>query len=346
MNKQLEYDLNELCSSCNLFSEINNTSVFVTGSTGLIGSIFIKALLTFNLKNNSNIKVYALCRSESKFKSVFNGFEDKNLIPVYSNVISIDSEVLNFNIDYIVHGAAITISKEMVEHCVETLDVAYLGTKKILEIAKDKNVKSVVYLSSMEVFGTPDSKLPVVTEKDLGYIDILNPRSSYSEGKRICETLCACYSSEYRVPVKIVRLAQTLGAGIDYNDTRVTAMFARSVVEGKNIILKTKGNSKRQVIYTTDAISAILTVLLNGQNGQSYTACNYETFVSIKDTASLICEKIANGKIKLNFDIQEKNNFAPEVIMNLSSEKLEALGWKPTVGLEEAYRKLVKSFEK
>ena len=345
MNKQLESDLNELCSSCTLFSELSESSVFLTGSTGLIGSLFIKALLTFNHKKNSNIKVYALCRSESKFKSVFNGFEDKNLIPVYSDILSITSAVLDFNIDYIVHGAAITVSKEMVEHCVETLDVAYSGTKKILEIAKDKNVKSVVYLSSMEAFGTPDSKLSEVTEKDLGYIDILSPRSSYSEGKRICETLCACYASEYNVPVKIIRLAQTLGAGIDYNDTRVTAMFARSVVENKDIILKTKGNSKRQVIYTTDAVSAILAVLLRGASGQSYTACNHETFVSIKDTASLICEKIAENKIKLLFDIQEKNNFAPEVIMNLSSAKLESLGWKATVGLEEAYRRMIRSFE-
>lgn len=345
MNKQLESDLNELCSSCTLFSELSESSVFVTGSTGLIGSLFIKALLTFNQKNNSNIKVYALCRSKSKFKSVFNDFEDKNLIPIYSDILSINSAVLDFNIDYIVHGAAITVSKEMVEHCVETLDVAYSGTKKILEIAKDKNVKSVVYLSSMEAFGTPDSKLSEVTEKDLGYIDILSPRSSYSEGKRICETLCACYASEYNVPVKIIRLAQTLGAGIDYNDTRVTAMFARSVVENKDIILKTKGNSKRQVIYTTDAVSAILAVLLRGASGQSYTACNHETFVSIKDTASLICEKIAENKIKLLFDIQENNNFAPEVIMNLSSAKLESLGWKATVGLEEAYRRMIRSFK-
>lgn len=344
MNKQLESDLNELCLSCTLFSELSESSVFVTGSTGLIGSIFIKALLTFNLKNNSNIKVYALCRSESKFKTVFAGFENINLVPVYGDILSLDISSINFNIDYIVHGAAITVSKEMVEHCVKTLDTAYVGTKQMLELARIKNVKSMVYLSSMEAFGTPISTLPEVTEKDLGYIDILSPRSSYSEGKRICETLCACYASEYNVPVKIVRLAQTVGAGIDYNDTRVTAMFARSVVEGKDIVLKTKGNSKRQVIYTTDAISAILTVLLSGISGQSYTACNHNTFLSIKDTALLICEKIAKGKIKLVFDMQEKNNFAPEVIMNLSSEKLEALGWKASVGLEEAYKRLILSF--
>ena len=59
----------------------------------------------------------------------------------------------------------------------------------------------------------------------------------------------------------------------------------------------------------------------------------------------MICEKIAENKIKLLFDIQENNNFAPEVIMNLSSAKLESLGWKATVGLEEAYRRMIRSFE-
>ena len=143
----------------------------------------------------------------------------------------------------------------------------------------------------------------------MGYIDILTPRSSYSEGKRICECLCACYASEYDVPVKSARLAQTLGAGIDYTDTRVTAMFARSVVENKDIILKTKGTTKRPIVYTTDAIAGIFTVLKSGNKGESYNIANAETFCSIKDTAKMIAQKIAKDKIKVIFDIQEKNNF-------------------------------------
>ncbi|MCI5522540.1 MAG: NAD-dependent epimerase/dehydratase family protein [Spirochaetia bacterium] len=197
----------------------------------------------------------------------------------------------------------------------------------------------------MEAFGTPDASLSEVTETDLGYIDILNPRSSYSEGKRICENLCICYKSEYNVPVKIVRLAQTVGAGIDYNDTRITAMFAKSVIENKDIVLKTHGNSKRQIIYTTDAVSAILTILLKGKSGECYTACNHNTFFSIKETAFMISEKIAEGKIGVKFNVQEKNNFAPDVIMNLSCKKLQDLGWKPRINLEESYRRLINSFE-
>ena len=344
MNEQLKKDLDELISQKNIFSDFENSSFFITGSTGLIGSLLIKALLTYSRNNNANIKIYALCRSEKKFNTVFEDFIGTDLIPVFADLFDLDISKFDINIDYIIHGAAITTSKDMVEHAVETLDIAYVGTKQMLNLAKDKKVKSIVYLSSMEVYGVSDNNLNEVTETDLGYIDILSPRSSYSEGKRICECMCACYASEYSVHVKCARLAQTLGAGIDYNDTRVTAMFARSVVENKDIVLKTHGTTKRPIVYTTDAISGILTVLKNGKNGESYNIANKNTFCTIADTAKMISSEIANNKINVMFDIQEKNNFAPDVILNLSSSKAERLGWAPKIDLKESYRRLIKHF--
>lgn len=344
MNKQLEKDLDEITEQQKYFSGFKNSSFLVTGSTGLIGSLFIKTLLTYSRKNNANIKIYALCRSEEKYKSIFKDFLTSDLVPIFTDLLEFDISTINFSIDYIVHGAAITTSKDMVEHAVETLDIAYLGTKKMLSLAKEKRIKSMVYLSSMEVYGVTDINLKTVTEKDLGYIDILSPRSSYSEGKRICECLCTCYASEYKIPVKCARLAQTLGAGIDYNDTRVPAMFARSVVENKDIVLKTAGSTKRPIVYTTDAISGILTVLQHGKSGTSYNIANEATFCSIKETAQLIVQEIAKDKIKLVFDIQEKNNFAPDVLLNLSSKKTNELGWSAKISLKEAYNRMIKSF--
>lgn len=346
MNEQLKKDLDELISQKTVFSDFENSSFFITGSTGLIGSLLIKALLTYSRNNNANIKIYALCRSKEKFNTVFEDFIGVDLIPVFADLFDLDISKLDNSIDYIIHGAAITTSKDMVEHAVETLDIAYVGTKKMLTLAKEKKIKSIIYLSSMEVYGITDNNLSEVKETDLGYIDILTPRSSYSEGKRICECLCACYASEYNVPVKCARLAQTLGAGIDYNDTRVTAMFARSVVENKDIVLKTHGTTKRPILYTTDAISGILTVLKNGKNGESYNIANEDSFCSIADTAKMIASKIANDKIKVVFDIQEKNNFAPDVLLNLSSKKAHALGWNAKIGLQKAYERMINSFSK
>ena len=320
------------------FSVLKNSSVFITGSTGLLGSQLALFLDYLNQICSYDIKILALIRSKEKAERVFGD--------AFGRVNCIYGDVLNLlevsePIDYVIHGASITSSKAFVEKCVETIDIAVNGTMNLLQFAKEKNVKSFVYLSSMEAFGITDGK-GEVREKDLGYIDVLNPRSSYMESKRMCENLCACFASEYNVPVKMIRLTQTLGAGIDYNDTRVAAYFARCVLEKTDIVLKTKGVTKRPILYTSDAISAILTVLLKGENAQVYTAANPETFVTIRDTAEMIAEKIAHNEIKLSFDIKEvPAEYAPNLNLNLNVDKLCSLGWKPVVDLQTSYERLI-----
>ena len=338
-NKILLEDFAEVAKNYD-FSTLKNSSVFITGSTGLLGSQLVLFLDYLNQTQEYGIKINALVRSKEKVERVFGeAFERVNCI--YGDVLNLPE--ISKSIDYVIHGASITSSKSFVEKCVETIDIAVNGTMNLLRFAKEKKVKSFVYLSSMEVFGITDGK-GEVREKDLGYIDVLNPRSSYMESKRMCENLCACFASEYNVPVKMIRLTQTLGAGIDYNDTRVAAYFARCVLEKTDIMLKTKGETKRPILYTSDAISAILTVLLKGENAQVYTAANPETFVTIRDTAEMIVEKIAHNEIKLSFDIKEvPAEYAPNLNLNLNLnvDKLCSFGWKPVVGLQESYERLI-----
>jgi dTDP-glucose 4,6-dehydratase len=251
-------------------------------------------------------------------------------------------------VDYIIHGASITASKTFVEKPVETIETAYLGTRAMLNFAKTKEVKSFVYLSSMEVFGITDTRLREVKESDYGYIDILNPRSSYSESKRMCECLCACYAKEYDVPVKIARLVQVVGTGVDYNDSRVGAQFARSVIENKDIVLKTEGKTLRPCIYTRDAVAGVVTVLLKGAKGLAYSIANKNTAVTIREIAEMVVEKIAQNKIKVVFDTGHVPvEYAPNLnlILNVNTALIQSLGWNAEVGLEESYRKMIKSME-
>lgn len=335
------------------FSFLNGKCVFITGATGLIGKQLCLYLLHLNERNNVNIHVYALVRSLEKAEKVF-GEEYKNsaITFVKGDVTTFavgeltEADALPPHIDYVIHGASITASKDFVNHAVETIDTAVNGTLNMLCFAKSKNAGGFVYLSSMEAFGITDGK-GEVREKDFGYIDITSPRSSYMESKRMCENLCACFASEYGLNVRAIRLAQVFGAGIAYNESRVTAYFARCIIEGTDIVLKTDGLTKRPVLYTRDAISAILTVLKRGEKGEIYTAANPETFVTIRDTAELVAEKIAGGKIKVTFDIPKTpTEFAPNLNLNLNVDKLSSLGWKPSVDLEEAYRRMIEEMRK
>lgn len=325
---------------------LRNKTVLVTGATGLIGSQLVMSLLNANAEKNLDLKVIAVVRNKQKAEKIFKYADDKSLEFIVQDILkpfNIESTV-----DYIVHGASMTGSKDFVDYPVETIKTAIQGTENILELAKGKSIDGMVYLSSLEVYGVVDFSIDKVTEDMFGTIDPMSVRSSYSEGKRMVECLCSSYASEYKIPIKVARLCQTFGAGVNYSDNRVFAQFARSIIEGKDIVLKTDGSTERNYCYIRDAIAGILTLLLNGESGQAYNIANKDTLISIRGMAEMLIEKYPESGSKLVFDIAEdatKLGYNPKVKMNLDTQKIEKLGWKAEVGLEVMFEHLIESMK-
>lgn len=342
----LQEDLENIANSDIPLDKISNSTVLVTGATGLVGSQFIKAILCCNRIRNSNIKILAVVRNLQKACDMYGPLADNENLKFVVNDIVKPFDLAE-NIDYIVHGASVTNSKQMVTYPVETINTTISGTGNILELAKKCNVKKCVYLSSMEMYGAPDPNLEIVNENDLGFIDCLNVRSCYSEGKRMAENLCVSYCHEYGVNVCIARLAQTFGAGIGKGENRVFAQFARSLINKTDIVLHTKGESYGNYCYTSDCVRGLIFLLANGENGQAYNVSNPETSIMIKDMAEMIADK-SGGEIKVVYNIPKdslKFGYAPTVKMKLGSAKLQSLGWKPKYSLSEMYDRLIKSME-
>lgn len=344
-DKYLQEDLEFIANSNISLDEMYNKTILVTGATGLIGSQIVKSLVCINRIKNANIKIIALVRDKKKVNIVFEEIKDnKNLKFIFTDLTK--KILINDEIDYIIHTASATSSKFFVNYPVETIDIALSGTKNILEIAKEKNISGMVYLSSMEAFGITNPNLESVSEKDLGYIDIHNIRSCYSESKRMIECMCSCYSFQYNIPIKIARLSQVFGTGVSLDENRIFAQFAKSVINKSDIVLHTKGESYGNYCYTRDAIIAIFLLLLRGNIGEAYTIANEESNIKIKDMAYMVANKIANGNINVKFDIPNDNmkyGYAPDVKMKLNSSKMRMLGWNPQIGLEESYRRMIYS---
>lgn len=322
----------------NVTDELRGKRVLITGATGLIGSNIIRLCTKINSTPGNPIHVIALVRNLEKARKLFG--TNTNLEYAIGNIaddIQISSEV-----DYIIHCASQTSSRMFIEEPVETIDTAVNGTKNILEFAKRKNVKSIVYLSTMEVYGAPTTE-EKINEKHETNINTMEVRSSYPESKRLCEALCCAYCAEYDLPVKVLRLTQTFGTGVSYNDTRVFAEFARCVIESKDIILHTKGETKRSYLDVDDAVNAIVTILLKGENGQAYNVANENTFCSIYEMAQMVAKEIANGSIGVKIEIDNDRNFgyAPTLKMNLDTTKIQALGWKPERELKEMFSSMI-----
>ena len=258
MNSILKEDIEEVANSKLIdWRKLENKTIFITGGTGLIGTVLVKAIMHRNERYNSNINMILFVIDEKMAIDIFG--IDSHIKYIEGDISEYTTKELD--IDYIIHGASPTQSKFFIQNPVETLDISVIGTKKILEQAKKSKIKSMVYLSSMEMYGVLDSEN--VTEDMLGYINPLNVRSSYSEGKRVCELYNYSYYSEYGVPTKIARLAQTFGAGVSANETRVYKAFVDSIIDKKDITLKTEGTTNINYSYTTDTVIGILFILLN-----------------------------------------------------------------------------------
>lgn len=338
MDKVLARDINNFKASFPFRDELRGASFLITGATGLIGSTLIRCLAALN----EGIHIFAPVRNLAKAKMLFGenfpgvDFMECNIMDIVDGAFG--------DVDYIVHCAAPTASRFFVEKPVETIDTIFNGTKAVLDYARSHQVKDMVNLSSLEVYGTIlDDSLPV-SENVQGYLDPLSVRSSYPMAKRAAENLCVAYAKEYGVHVKTARLTQTTGAGIAKDDNRIIAQFARLAAKGEDIVLHTKGDSARPYCYTIDSINAILYILLKGSDGDAYNVANEETYISARGMAEYL-QKNFNPSIKVRVELGDNYGYAPATKLRLSSSKLRSLGWKPQYGLKEIFCSLMDYLE-
>lgn len=333
VSRTQQEDIQEFVRTFALADELANASFLITGGTGLIGASLIRCLVALD----KGIRIIAPVRNKEKARAMF----DELFYQVEwmeCDLASCDYDHVG-KVDYVIHCAAPTSSKFFVDYPVETIRVIYEATASLLNYACRQSIKGFVYLSSLEVYGSglPDTK---ITEDMQGYWDVMSVRSSYPVAKRAVENLCCAYAAEYGVPVKVARLTQTTGAGIAKDDNRVIAQFATLAAKGENIVLHTTGESARPYCYTTDCVSALLYILLKGKNGEGYNVANESTYISALGMAEFLRDNI-NPSIDVRVELNDNMGYAPASKLNLSTEKLRALGWQPRYDLKQLFGRLI-----
>ena len=209
MNRVLEDDLKTIIAEDLSWEKLKNKTVMITGASGMVGSYMLYVLLMLNDEKHYGIKVDAVMRNVNKLPEEIRNREDVNVV-----VADVTKDIPDVgDIDYIIHAASPASPLIMQNQPVETIAANTIGTFKTLELAKEKNAEGYLFISSREIYGQPDEGQEFFYENTYGFVDQLNPRSCYSEGKKAAETMCVCFHEEYGLNTKIARLAHTYGPG-------------------------------------------------------------------------------------------------------------------------------------
>ncbi|HEY1810197.1 MAG TPA: NAD-dependent epimerase/dehydratase family protein [Acidobacteriaceae bacterium] len=320
-------------------------TVLITGANGFVPAYMLETLLYLNETAHAEVRILALVRNPERAMRRLGHVADR---PDVSMVVQdVREEYRGERVDFIIHAASQASPRFYGEDPVGTFEANVLGTRRMLEVARNSGSEGFLFFSSGEVYGRVEKPEIPVKETDYGYLDPLNVRSCYGEGKRAGETLCTCWHAQYGIPARIVRLSHTYGPGMDLSDGRVFADFVADVVAGRDIVMKSDGSARRPFCYLADATAAFFMVLLCGEEGGAYNVGS-DVETSVLDLAETLAGLFPERHCRVIRKAREgRDQYMPSTIAggHFDLARIRALGWKPTTGIEEGFRRTVLSYQ-
>jgi UDP-glucuronate decarboxylase len=314
-------------------------TILLCGAGGFIGRYFVELIKYLNSsKPHLPIKLIAVDNFITKSTATHLLNHSEHISFHEMDII----KGINFDcpIDYIIHAAGIASPFYYAKYPIETMEVATIGTKNLLELAVSKKVKSFLFFSSSEIYGDPDPNKVPTDEAYRGNVSCLGPRACYDESKRLGETLVKIYQTHYGVPTKIVRPFNVYGPGMNQNDYRVVPDFISRTLSGKPIKIYKPGTQTRTFCYATDAINGFVRVLLNGVPGEPYNIGNELPEITIQDLADQL-EFVAGYKIDKLF-VEHPDVYPGDEPIRRCPDITKAnihVGYKANVSLQEGLKR-------
>ena len=346
MKKIVSQDLAEIISENLSWKKMFNSTVLITGASGILPSYMVETLLYLNKVQDANITVVGVVRNIEKARKRFEDYEKR------SDLILIKHDVrqpftFEGNVEYVIHAAGQASPKFYGRDPVGTLEGHAIGTANFLRFAAEKKVRCFLYFSSCAVYGNPNEKIKLADEKFIGKFNPLNVRGCYSLGKLIGENLCVAYNHQFKVPFKILRIAHTYGPLMPFDDGRAFVDFVANVVNNENIALNSDGSARRPMLYISDAIRAYFRIMLEGEDANAYNVVS-EEYTTILNLAQTLVDLYPEKNLRVTFDKPISEGYIPALKyhdIKVNIDKLKKLGWRQKYSIREGFARTIESFQ-
>lgn len=311
-----------------------NKTILLVGANGFLGNWFSDF---FNHLNSNRLdNSCKMIRMDNN-----SAVSDKTDNYIAHNVTESLIDLNLGKIDFILNCAGIASPEKYQQLPLETMDVSYIGTKNVLDLANVSDCESILLFSSSEVYGTPVKEAIPTRECYIGSIPTRSNRSCYDIGKQALETLGDIYFNKHKSPIKTMRPFNLYGPYMGINDNRVLSNFMNNFIDGKPFKIYGHGKQTRTFCYAGDGIVFFLKLLLNGENGEVYNVGDPTAEVDMHQLTKSFYD--AFNKPYYYEVIDYPDSYPSDEPMRRCpdiSKAKEATGYTPSVKFQEGLRRM------
>jgi len=304
--------------------------VLVTGGAGFIGSHLCDKLI------GQGHEVVCL---DNFFTGRRSNVQHLTANPNFELIRHDITEPILLEVDQVFHLACPASPVHYQYNPVKTIKTNVLGTIHMLGLAKRVGAK-ILITSTSEVYGNPLQHPQ--SESYWGNVNPIGIRSCYDEGKRVAETLMMDYHRDNGVSSKIVRVFNTYGPRMLFDDGRVVSNFIVQALKGKSLTIYGDGSQTRSFCFVDDLVNGLL-AMMGKENFVGPVNLGNPNEMTVLELANKVLE-MTGSKSKIDHrELPQDDPVRRQPDISLAKKQLN---WEPGVDLVAGLKATITDFEK
>ncbi|HEY2470548.1 MAG TPA: NAD-dependent epimerase/dehydratase family protein [Terracidiphilus sp.] len=315
---------------------IRGERFFITGATGFVGTWLTESLLWANRRLGLGVSAVLLTRDPEAFSRRAPHLAEAPEVTLWAG----DSRNFAYpegSFSLVIHLATEPYYPPSADSPVSSLEGDLMTTRHVLELARTRGTRRLLFTSSGAVYGKQPADLGHIPEDYAGAPSPTDANSSYAQSKRISEFLCAVWSRVYGFDAVIGRLFTFAGPLLPLDANYAVGNFVRDVLSGGPVRIRGDGTPYRSYLYAADLAIWIWVLLLRGEGGTAYNIGSPHE-ISIVDLAHRVVE-VADPAAEIRIEREPVPGSAPLRYVP-ATDRAARLGLESWIPLDVSIRRM------